>query len=235
MPLGAGRMGADRIEVAQADDAPGRIGPAEVGEDLLDLQLRAAVGVGGGARRVGLVQGERLRRAVDRRGRAEDEALHARGAHRLQEPQRAHDVVVVVFERLDDRFAHGLEPCEMDDGLDFLLTEHAFERSLVADVALDEFRRPSGDRPDALGDAAVGVREIVEEHRFMTGLLEYDGSMRADEAHSAREEHAHVLSLLGILEESFGAARSEGGSRFLPHSPRFACPVQIWGAGASPS
>lgn len=77
----AGRMRADRIEVAQADGAEVGPGAADVGKNLLDVKLGAAVGVGRFARRAVLREGQALGRAVHGRGGAEDETRDALPAH----------------------------------------------------------------------------------------------------------------------------------------------------------
>ena len=116
-------MRPDRVEVAQADDAQFGIRLGAVGKDLFDVQFRAAVRIGGLARRHLFGERKRLGRTVDGGGRAEDEGLHALGAHRFEKPKRTDDVVVVVLEGLFDRFADGLEAGEVNDGFDAVLVK----------------------------------------------------------------------------------------------------------------
>ena len=52
-----------------------------------------------------LRQGELFGRAVDGRGRGEDEFLDPVIAHRLEQYERTHEVVVVVFDGLGDALA----------------------------------------------------------------------------------------------------------------------------------
>ena len=159
------------------------------------MQLRAAVRVRRFAGRAILGEGKRLGRAVDRRRGAEDDAVDALPAHGREQHERAVDVVVVVPDGLADGFAHGLEACEVNDGVDAV--ERLLHGGGVADVAFDEDGATARDRLDSVENGAVGVGEIVEEHDVMAGLDEHDGRMGADEAHAAGEQNVHVWVLRG--------------------------------------
>jgi hypothetical protein len=76
--------------------------------------------------------------AVDGRGGAKDEALHVVRKHRVDESDRAVDVVREVAPRVSDRFA-GLDvPAVVNHGLEVMGGEEAGQGFLVADVGVDE-------------------------------------------------------------------------------------------------
>ena len=195
-------MSTDRVEVPQTDCAPVRGRPAEVGEDLLDLKLGAPVRVGGFSRRVGFMQRKAFRRSVDRGGGAEDESPDARLLHGLKKPDRADQIVVVILKRLHHGFADGLQAGEMDDGFNAFVAKGPFKAFFVTDVALNEFRGLSGDCRNAFGDAQVGIREVVVEHRFVACFLKHHSRVGADKAHAACQKYAHTIILLSILGKS---------------------------------
>ena len=93
--------------------------------------------------------------------------LHAMLAHRVEQRDRADDVVLVVAQRIRDRFADRLEPGEMDDGVDRVLAENPIERVAVADVRVDECR-PTARRSSRCGRAPP--RELLARLSTMTGV-----------------------------------------------------------------
>src|SRR5712692_5848632 len=103
-----------RIEIAQHHRLESGSAGWHITEHLLDRELGTAVGIRG---REGVFLHERQRPglAVYGCGGAEDDALYAVRAHRLEKPQGAADVDVIVLERLGDRLPHRLEPGEVND------------------------------------------------------------------------------------------------------------------------
>ena len=65
------------------------------------------------------------------------ERTSCRSMARMQ-VQRADEVVVVVLQRLPDRFAHGLQAGEVDDGVDRCPGEDGVDGGLVHQVHLVE-------------------------------------------------------------------------------------------------
>src|SRR5699024_10205694 len=133
LPDEAAGVCTDRVEVTQGDDAPAGVGHCQVRQDLLDEQLRRAVGVGGGQPGV---LGDRypFGVSVDRGGRAEDQVTYPVFVHHLGEVQQRVEVVAVVTQGLAHRLAHGLEPGQVDDGVDLVLGEHLTQRGGVGAV-----------------------------------------------------------------------------------------------------
>ena len=77
-------MGAYGVEVPEDVDPPRGVGGVEVAEDVLDVELCPAVGVGAGQGR-GLGDGEVGRVAVDSRRGGEDKVTNAGGLKALEE------------------------------------------------------------------------------------------------------------------------------------------------------
>ena len=101
------------VEVAQAHRAD-LVGGAEVADHVVDRQLRRAVRVRR-ARRRGLGDRDLVGLAVDRAGRGEDEPLHGRVPHRLEQVQRSADVRAVIALGMLHRFADQRERREVQD------------------------------------------------------------------------------------------------------------------------
>ncbi|BCW20600.1 hypothetical protein NtRootA9_33080 [Arthrobacter sp. NtRootA9] len=60
--------------------------------------------------------------------------------HGADHVQRAHQVVVVVLQRLLHRLAHGFEPGKMDDGIDAGAGEDILDGGFVDQVNVVELR-----------------------------------------------------------------------------------------------
>ncbi len=134
---GARLVGADGVKIAQQGNAPRLVRDGEVPQDLLDEELRLAVGVGGAEGELFGYRGG-VRVAVDGGGRAEDNVFTAVLLHDPAEDQRAVDVVVIVAQGLLDRLANSLEPGKVDDGRDVVGVKDLFEVLGRADVPFDE-------------------------------------------------------------------------------------------------
>ena len=182
---------AHRVEVAQAGQAPGRIGGRQIAQDFLDVQLAAAVGVDG-ARGVALVQGQGLRLAIDGGAAAEDQGAHAAGTHGLQQAERALDVVAEVVQRFFDGFAYGLQAGEVDDGVDGVVAQGAGQQGLVAHVAPHEDRRRAQDARQLADDGLAAVGQVVEQHDVVALLRQDGGGVAADVARTAGEQDVHA-------------------------------------------
>jgi hypothetical protein len=126
-------IGASRVEVAQRERAEA-IGRAIIRQHALDHPFRGAIGVD---RRAGVVLTQRLAVgiAIDRAGRRKYQAVAAGLAHRLEQGQRAGEVVDVVFLRIGNGFADQARCREVHDGHDVMLGEGSGQRGLVGDVA----------------------------------------------------------------------------------------------------
>ena len=146
-------QGAGHVEVAQGHvfEAMGAVVPAE---HALHDQLALAVGVGGFFG-VLLVDGHIVRLAVGGGCGGKDKVGHAEFQHGVDQRQACHAVVAEIFFRHGHAFGHERESGKMDDGLDLLLAEHAFEERPVAHVAHIE--------PPALEGFAVAGGEIVHD------------------------------------------------------------------------
>ena len=195
-------MGADRIEVPQADDAPFGISAAEVGENLLNLKLCAPVGVRGLPCRIRFFEGQMLRRSVDRGRGAEDEALHARLSHGFEKTDRADQIVVVILKRLRDGLADGLEACEMNDGFDLFVSKRLLEARFVADAA-HELRSPL---------AALSLQaERLEKEDLTPAARERLQTLRAGIDRAVRQV-SQLLTLKRAQAKAAAAHAAPGGA-----------------------
>ena len=117
-----------------------------------------------------LGQRQALGLAIDGGGGAEHETAHATLRHRLQQGDRAADVVLVVRERLLDRFADRFPRREVHDGLHLLRAQEIGDGRLVAHVGA---AKGDADVPregsQALEHARLGIAEVVDDHRSIAG------------------------------------------------------------------
>ena len=178
-----GRPG--HVEVAQRDRAQA-VGRAVPGQGTLEGQLRGAVRVERPQRRV-LGHGDRLGQAVDRRGRAEDQAAQARLAHGLQEGDAAHDVLVVVEGRVAHRLADLGARRAVEDRVDPADQQEGHDRRRVADAADDQL----GLRRDGQG---VAGDQRVEHGDLVARLQQPFHGDAADVARPAGDEDVHQRS-----------------------------------------
>ena len=101
-------VSAHGIEVAQQHRGEVGVCRRIIPDDLLNEQLRPAVGVGTRPGRSGLAKGEGGMLAVHRGGGAEDQPADAMGIHQSQQRQRAVQIVAVVVQGQTYRLAHSL-------------------------------------------------------------------------------------------------------------------------------
>ncbi len=196
---------ADRVEVTQQRDAPGRVRGRDVGQHALDHGLRRAVRIGGADRKV-LADRQRVRIAVDGGRRTEHQPLDVGPRHRVDQRQRAGHVVVVVHQRLCDRLADRLQAREVDHRDDRVRREDTFERGRVAHVGLDEDRRGPRDALDAPDRFALAVDEVVDDDRHEAGGQQFDAGVRADVAGAAGDEDVRGHARAVPMEQRVGGA-----------------------------
>ena len=172
-------MRAHRVEVAQDADRPGRLGMGQVVEDVLDVPLGAAIGVGGPGGKV-FADRHRGRITVDGGRRAEHQPTGSGLFEALQQHDHAADVVVVVGQRFGHRLAHRLEAGKVDGGIDRVARQQPAHGLAVADIALDHLRAAPGQLGDPVDDPGRGVAEIVEDDDIVTGAQQLDHRVRTD-------------------------------------------------------
>ena len=187
----AGFVRADGVKVAEQHDGKRRIGPAGTLQDLLDHELRPAVGIGAAAGLRRLIQWRRLV-AVDRGRGREDELMAVMLAHDLQNGQRGVQIVAVIEQRLFDGFADGLESGKVDDAGDVVVGKKPVHRGPVAAVCLDEGRALAGDALDAVNDLRRTVVQIINNDDILSRVQQGNGGVAADEPGAASQKNGHM-------------------------------------------
>ena len=107
-------MGAHGIEIPKKHHRPVALRLCSRREDLLTHELGPTIGVGASARAGILIDGHVVVRGIDRRGRGENDLLHAVADHSFAEVDSGVEVVFKIEQRLLHAFAHGLEPREVE-------------------------------------------------------------------------------------------------------------------------
>src|SRR6056297_2894599 len=132
----AANRGPGGVEVTQAHRR--KIGSrARISQDLLDHQLAPAIRVHRNPR-MRFLNEFRHGFAEDRRGRREHQLLDAVALHRLQQRDRAGHVIVVILQRLHDRFANQRLGAEMHHGIESALREKGIQCRAIANVGLEQ-------------------------------------------------------------------------------------------------
>ncbi len=200
-------MGSNGVEIPKRYGVP-PLRKSQILKKTFVYELRTSVGVrrrkpGGFSKREWIV------RLVDGGARREDDVPDSGIFHFLKQYERPPDVDVVVFEGDFDALPHRLEPREMDDGFDFIVTQGLADGVPVADVSLDECRTLSEDFFEPVEHRNARVAQVIEKDRRDSGPLESHARMRADIAESASEEYGcgcghgiYRMELLRILSKA---------------------------------
>jgi len=92
---------------------------------------------------------------------AEEENQHRDpvAAHRADQRERRAEVVLVVLQGLGHALADGLEPREVDDGVDPVVREQVLGLVVVGEVEGPHVERLTGQRLDPADHGGLGVGE----------------------------------------------------------------------------
>ena len=184
----AAGMRTHRVEIAQHTDLPLGVGMHDIGQDLLDHQLGAAVGIGHGqARRFQDRQGFRV--AVHGGRRAEHKTLHVRRRQHFQQRHGARHIVIHIHQRLRHGFAHRLQAREMDHRIDGVLAQDGGHGRTIAHVSLVEGHAFTGNSLHARHGFTRAIAQIIHRNDFKAGSEQFDARMRADETGCAGDEY----------------------------------------------
>jgi hypothetical protein len=118
-----------------------------------------------------------------------DERRDAGFAHYLDERKRPADVDVVVRERALFRFADDFQARAMNDGGDRVIVKRRAQRHHVAHVGVDARDRATRERLEARPHRRRAVRVVVQDHRRVAGLRQFDDDVRADVAGAPGHEY----------------------------------------------
>ena len=186
---------ARHIEVAQRDCrqrggiVDGGAGSAQHG---LKLQLRRAVGIDRSLRG-GLGDGHRLRSrlAIGRRRRGEDDAAHARFAHRPQQRDAARGVGGEVVERALHALADISQCRKVKHRLDLPIGQGPGQRVGVGKVSLDEGQPVAASLTQRIDRPAMTAKQVVDDGHRMPVVKKTQAGMGADEAGTAGDQRSH--------------------------------------------
>src|SRR6185295_18075671 len=97
----------------------------------------------------------------------------------------ANDVVVVILQRLCDRFSDRLEHCEMQHSIEGMRGKQLFQSRLVAQIEIHELRFASRYLCNRVDDGTLAVAEVVDDDYLVTLRHKLHDSVGADVAGSA--------------------------------------------------
>ena len=135
-----------------------------------------------------------LRRiAIHRRGGRKDKSWYAARDRALDQRARADRVVLVIAERVGNRFGYHNRACKMNDGLDRVLLDDGRYHILVPDVA-DDKGHARGNRPIETG------RKIVQHDDGFAGVHQRMNHVAADIAGAAGDQNRHDVDSLDNVD-----------------------------------
>src|SRR6516164_8084360 len=110
-----------------------------------------------------LSERKRNRFSVYGRRGGKDQLANLGGLHRLNKPQRSHDVVVIVFERFGYRLGDGFQSREMNDSAALVVDQCRFQEIAITNVAAHHWRRDAGNSLNPLQHLWLAVAEIIKD------------------------------------------------------------------------
>ena len=187
----SGFVRADGVKVAQQHHRPFRISGYNALQDFLNHVLRPAVGVRAALAEHILPQRHFVRHAVDRRRGREHNALAAVAAHGFAQRQGGVKIVAVVFQRLVDGFAHGLEPREMNHGIKAVLTENLVHCGAIAYIGFVRLHRAARDFLHAAQRFGLRIYIIINNDHIMSRRHQFHTGVRRDKSGTAGQQNLH--------------------------------------------
>ena len=192
----------DRVEIAQVHDRPFGVRFCDVAQDLFPHVLCPAVGIGAVSGFGGLAQRHLVVAGIDRGGRGKDDVLDVVLCHDLAEHQGGIEIVLIIFHRLGNGLADGLEARKVDGAGNLMLCKDFFQQRLVAHIALDELHRLAGNFGYAVQAFRVGIAEIVNYNRRMACFDQFHTGMAANISGAAGHKYVHLDSSSTIFRIS---------------------------------
>ena len=184
-----GRVGSDRVEIAESYALDARIGTDRVTQDVLADLLGVAVR-GGRALAWRFFRHRKIvRLTVDGGGRAEKHIAAALAVGDIDYVDEREEIVAIVFERIRDRLPYSLVGGEMDHGVYLVVVEEPLHGGEVAEVHLHERRALAEDAADPLVVGLVTVGHVIGHDDFVAGLGELHGHMAPDESGPAGDKN----------------------------------------------
>ena len=193
-PVGRAAAGVE-IPQAGAAQAPGM---AAIGKNPFHHQLAAAIGIDG-ILRVGFADRQFFRHAIGRAGGGENEHRAVEFLHHLEQLDRFRRVVLIVFQRIGDRFPDVSKRGKMNHRAEPMCFEQRAHQLLIAHVADDQLHPRIDD------GLIVTEHQIVQHHDFPALIREQPDGMGADVTGSSCDENGRV----GDRHEILGAMKPE--------------------------
>lgn len=207
----AAGMGAHRVEVAEASDAPAGLAGRDIGQQLLHRRFGVAIGMERTHRRaLGDRQGFGV--PVEGGAAAEDQNAAVVAPHGLQEAAAAVNVDIPVEERLSDGFRQGLQTGEMEHRPHGPQGHGALHIGGSPHIPLNHRQAGGGAQglPDPGGwgrpwrqvgqpghpskGLELAVDEAVEHHHRVARFEEAEGGVAADESPATCDEQIGQLT-----------------------------------------
>ena len=168
----------------------------EIAQNIFDEKLCPTVRICCGKRKI-LFDRHRMRIAVNGGRGGKHDVLTAVSAHRIEQYEHARDVVMIIFERLLHRLAYRFQPRKIDDRIDLIFGKDLIERGGVEDIVFIKFDRLPHDLFYPADRFVLAIDQIVDHDHAIARFYQFDASMAADIAGSARYENIfHFSDLL---------------------------------------
>ena len=112
-------------------------------------------------------------------------------AHDLGQHDEVIEVVVVVFQRLLDGFAYGLQPGKVDHCVDLMLVKQLRHGRAVADIRLHKGEVLPRDLPNGLQRIRLGIYKVVHHHDLMPRVQQLHAGVAPDVSGAACDKDSH--------------------------------------------
>ncbi len=183
-------VGADRVEVAQDGDPPGRVGDRQIAQDGLDHQLGLAIGLVALSGKSSLI-GTRVASpytVADELNTSVRTPCAAITSHNISVPR---EVVVIIAQRHGYRLADRLQAGEVDDRIDRRLGEDRVKRRAVQQIDLVECELPASELLYALQRLGLAVAQIIDDRDGVSGVQQLQAFVAANIPRAACDKNVH--------------------------------------------
>ena len=111
-----------------------------------------------------------MRVAVNGRRRRKDDILTVVVAHDFNERDKPADIAIIIFYRLLYRFAHGLKPRKVYNGVYLVFSKDLAENYLIPYIAFIKLKVLARDLFYTFQRLRFTVRKIIDNDRIVSGV-----------------------------------------------------------------
>ena len=188
------RVRANRVEVAEQNHVPFWVSFLHVHEHFFEHGLCLSIGVGAMTFRAFFGNRDLSRVAVNGGRRTENDVLAAVVSHGVEEHECRVHVVFVVFERLCNGFADGLEPGKVNACVKLIFAKDFVHGGGVTDVCVYEWNGGSYEFAHAAEGFVAGIYKVIDDNDGMACFVKFNNCMASDISSTTHYGYFHFCS-----------------------------------------